>query len=194
MSAPPTRWDLAKGHGYGERFRRLLAEGEDVDGEARLADALVPREARILDVGSGMGRVSAALLARGHDVVAVERDPTLVAQSRSTYPYLDVVHGDILDADLRPGFDLTVMVGNVMVFLAEGTERNVLTRLHGLLGPSGRMLVGFHPTEGPASARDYPPEEFSADAEASGFHVDMRLSSYELRPAAENYTVWVLSR
>ncbi len=60
---PPTRWALAgsPAQGYGEHFARLVADGEDIDGEARLADALAPRGARILDVGSGMGRVADAL-------------------------------------------------------------------------------------------------------------------------------------
>ena len=57
---PPTRWQLAgeSAQGYGEHFARLVADGDDIDGEARLADALAPRGARILDVGSGMGRVA----------------------------------------------------------------------------------------------------------------------------------------
>ena len=62
MSAPRTRWEIAGegNRGYGAKFGRLVADGVDVDGEARLADALVGRGARILDVGSGMGRVAAA--------------------------------------------------------------------------------------------------------------------------------------
>ena len=78
---PPTRWARAgsENAGYAATFGGLVADGADVDGEARLADALAPRGARILDVGSGMGRVAAALARRGHDVVAVEPDPALVA-------------------------------------------------------------------------------------------------------------------
>src|SRR5690606_14303698 len=107
--------------------------------------------ARILDVGSGMGRVAAALVARGHRVVAVEPDPDLVAQSRATYPHVEVVHADILgveDDQVGGDFDLVVVVGNVMVFLGEDTERAVLTRLASLLADGGRVLVGFEPTGG----------------------------------------------
>lgn len=196
MSRRPTRWELAgpDNRGYGAKFGQLVADGEDVDGEARLADVLVGRRARILDAGSGMGRVAAALQLRGHDVTAVEPDAALVAQSRTTYPSLDVVEADILEADLEPGYDLVVLVGNVMVFLAEGSERDVLRRVRDLLAPGGRVLVGFHPVDGPATARDYPPEEFAADAEASGLRVDLRAGSYELHPPTPSYAVWLLSR
>jgi SAM-dependent methyltransferase len=202
--APPTRW--ARGGPandvYGRKFGALVADGQDVDGEARLADALVGRGARVLDAGAGMGRVGAALQARGHRVVAVEPDPALVAQSRRTFPDLDVVEADILglspellaERGLATEFDLVVCVGNVMIFLAEGTERTALARLRDLLAPAGRMLVGFHPVNGPTTSRTYPPEEFAADAAAAGLRVDLRAGSYELHPPTEEYAVWVLSR
>ena len=199
----PTRWSLA-GSGvstYATTFADLVARGEDVDGEARLVDAIAPRRARILDAGSGMGRVAAALTARGHRVVAAEPDPALVKQSRTTYPDLPVLALDILS--LTPQtlaahggpdeFDVIVCVGNVIVFLAEDTEVAVLTRLRELLAPGGRLLVGFHLAQGPSTARRYPVDEFVADARAAGLTVDLRAGSYELHPATDDYAVWLLS-
>ena len=193
----PTRWALAGSgtSGYATRFAELVAQGVDVDGEARLADAVAPRGARVLDAGSGMGRVAAALAARGHHVVATEPDPALVAQSRSTYPDLAVLPLDILDLPDEQGpFDLVVCVGNVMLYLAEGSEVEVLRRFRDLLAPGGRVLVGFHLQAGPHGARLYPAEEFAADAAAAGLGVDLRAGSYELHPANDDYAVWLLSR
>jgi SAM-dependent methyltransferase len=202
---PPTRWEAAgaANAGYGETFAELVAGGTDVDGEARLADALVGRGARVLDVGSGMGRVAAALAARGHEVVAVEPYAPLVEQSRATYPDLPVLELDAtaltpeaLAAAGRPtSYDLVVCVGNVLVLLAEGTERLVLTRLAALLAPGGRLLAGFHTSGGgPDFARHYSPTELRADAEACGLRVDLHAGSYELHPPTDEYAVWVLSR
>ena len=194
---PPTRWELAGEsiQGYGEHFARLVSDGQDVDGEARLADALVRRGARILDVGSGMGRVGEALRRRGHDVVATEPDPALRAQSLSTYPDLAVLPHAALDLDpaAHDGFDLVVVVGNVMIFLGEGTERAVLTRLAELLAPGGRLLVGFHLSAVMSGSRTYAPDEFVADAAAAGLAVDQRFGTYELHPPADDYAVWILS-
>ena len=52
MTHPPTRWELAGegNRGYGAKFARLVEDGSDVEGEARLADVLVARNARILDI------------------------------------------------------------------------------------------------------------------------------------------------
>ncbi len=199
MTHRKTRWELAGAgnRGYGATFARLVGEGSDVDGEARLADVLVARGARILDIGSGMGRVAAALQARGHDVTAVEPDPALVEQSRRTYPGLPVIHADILDVeptDLGPAFDLVVLVGNVMVFLAPDTEREVLRRVRDVLAPGGRALVGFHLADGPAAARAYSPEEFASDVSACGLRVAHRFGSYELHVPTDDYAAWVLER
>lgn len=200
---PPTRWVVGgpANDGYGRTFGSLVEAGTDVDGEARLADALLPRGGRVLDAGSGMGRVAAALQSRGHEVVAVEPDPALVAQSRRTYPDLDVLEADILEVSAETleargapsAFDLVVLVGNVMVFVADGTEREVLGRVRGLLAPGGRVLVGFHLQGGPSTARRYPVDEFVTDAAAAGLSVDQRFGTYELHPPDERYAVWVLS-
>lgn len=200
---PRTRWAAGgpANAGYAERFARLVESGDDVDGEARLADTLLPRGGRVLDAGSGMGRVAASLQARGHQVVAAEPDPTLVAQSRRTYPDLAVIESDVLalspvvlEAHGGPTeFDLVVLVGNVMVFVAEDTEREVLSRVTGLLAPGGRVLVGFHLQGGPATARRYPSDEFVADAATAGLRVDHRFGTYELHPPDDEYAVWVLS-
>jgi len=194
---PPTRWELAgeATQGYGEHFARLVSDGDDVDGEARLADALVRRGARILDVGSGMGRVAEALRRRGHDVVATDPDPALRAQSLATYPDLAVLPHAALDLDpgSQDGFDLVVVAGNVMIYVGEGTERAVLDRLRELLAPGGRLLVGFHLSAVMTGSRTYPPAEFVMDAAAAGLVVDQRFGSYELHPPADDYAVWILS-
>ncbi|MCB1262532.1 MAG: SAM-dependent methyltransferase, partial [Acidimicrobiales bacterium] len=53
---------------YVERFRAMVAAGDDLAGEARFVDAMVARGARILDAGCGPGRVGSALAQVGHDV------------------------------------------------------------------------------------------------------------------------------
>ena len=195
MTLPPTRWALAGGgnRGYGTHFAALVSDGVDVAGEARLADTLVGRRARILDVGSGMGRVAAALTSLGHDVVATEPDPALRAQSRATYADLPVLPHEALALPALEPFDLIVAVGNVFIFLAEDTERGVLAHLRSLLAPGGRLLAGFHLQGVRSGSRTYPADEFVADATSVGLGVDCRFGSYELHPPDDEYAVWVLS-
>lgn len=198
MTLPPTRWELAgeDNRGYGEHFAARVAQGVDVDGEARFVDALAPRGARILDIGSGMGRVAAALQARGHDVVATEPDAALRAQSEATYPDLAVLPHQALalDPDELGAFDVVAVVGNVMVYVGQDTEVRVLERVRDLLAPEGRAAVGFHLTAVKAGSRTYPAEEFVADAEAAGLRVVHRFGSYELHEPTDEYAVWVLAR
>lgn len=200
---PPTRWALggARNLGYAERFAELITRGEDVHGEARLADSLVARGARVLDAGAGMGRVGAYLQAQGHRVLAAEPDPALVEQARQTYPDLTVLPLEILAltpnalaaAGAPTAFDLVVCVGNVLTFVAEETEVDVLRQLRGLLAPGGRVLAGFHLSGGPSSARSYAPDEFVADVATAGLRIDHRFGGYDLRPVDDQYAVWILS-
>ncbi len=205
-----TRWEQARAEeraagqgGYGAHFARLIAEGADIEGEARLADVLVQRGGWILDAGSGMGRVGGALAARGHRVVGVDFDPEILDQSRRTFPDLPLVDSrldeltseKLTTAGHPAAYDLIVCVGNVMILLAPDTERTVLATLAGLLAPDGRMLVGFALTGAPAGAsREYPADEFVTDAAAAGLAVESRFATYDLRPFTDQstYAVHVL--
>ncbi|MFJ3501722.1 class I SAM-dependent methyltransferase [Streptomyces sp. NPDC090135] len=195
MTTRRTRWQEAgNSQNFGKRFAELVSAGEDIDGEARLADTLLPRGARVLDAGAGMGRVTAALLRCGHDVIAIEPDQALVRQARETYPGLPIQERDILDLGPDDGpFDLVVCVGNVMVYLAEGTERAALHAMRDVLGENGRILIGFHLQDRPPHAHAYTAAEFEADLEAVGLRVDLRAGTYQLRPANQAYGVWILS-
>ncbi|TYB34439.1 class I SAM-dependent methyltransferase [Micromonospora sp. AP08] len=181
----PTRWvtETKPGHSqwYVDRFRRLAAEGADLAGEARLLDTLVPPSARILDAGCGTGRVAAALAERGHTVVGVDADPVLIDAARADHPGPRFLVADLVDLDLAAQgepepFDAAVVAGNVMAFVAPGTERAVLTRIAAHIRPDGPVVIGF------GTDRGYPLTELDADAVAAGLRLDHRFATWDLRP------------
>ncbi|MFU8855126.1 class I SAM-dependent methyltransferase [Micromonospora sp. SL1-18] len=181
----PTRWvtDTKPGHSqwYIDRFRRLAAEGADLAGEARLLDALVPPGARILDAGSGTGRIGAELAARGHRVVGVDADPALIEAAGADHPGPRWLVADLAELDLAAQgepepFDAAVCAGNVLTFVAPNTERAVLARIAAHLRPDGILVVGF------GTDRGYPLTEFDADAVAAGFRLEHRFATWDLRP------------
>lgn len=175
---------------YVQRFRDLAADGVDLGGEARLVDALLPRRARVLDAGSGTGRVGALLHAAGHEVVGVDGDPELVAAAEADHPGPRWIVGDLAELDLGKTFDAVVCAGNVMTFLAPSTRREVLRRLLAHLAPTGRAAFGF------GAGRGYPFAEFLDDARAAGWAEDLLLSTWDLRPFTEDadFLVAVLRR
>jgi SAM-dependent methyltransferase len=181
----PTRWDTDtdKGHSrwYVERFRTMAAEGVDLGGEARLVDAMVAPGSRILDAGCGTGRVGAILQGRGHHVVGVDADPVLIDAARADHAGPTWVVADLAELDLAAGgipepFDAVVVAGNVLAFVAPGTEPDVLRRLADHLGPDGFALVGF------GTDRGYSLEAFDSDLAAAGFDLEHRFATWDLRP------------
>ena len=179
---------------YVERFRTMAADGQDLAGEARLVDAMVPRGARVLDAGCGPGRVGGHLARLGHVVVGVDVDPVLVAAAHEDHPDGTWLEGDLAELDLPAAgipepFDLVVCAGNVMTFLAPGTEVEVLRRMAAHTAPGGRVVVGF------GAGRGYAFEQFFADVAAAGLRVDARLATWDLRPfdADAEFLVAVLS-
>ncbi|MFC8846030.1 MULTISPECIES: class I SAM-dependent methyltransferase [unclassified Micromonospora] len=197
--ADPTRWvtDTGPEHSqwYVDRFRRLAAEGADLAGEARLLNAMVPPRARVLDAGCGTGRVGAALHACGHPVVGVDADPVLIEAAGADHPGPRWLVGDLAELDLAAAgepepFDAAVLAGNVMAFVAPGTERRVLGRVAAHVRPDGVVVVGF------GTDRGYRLTDFDADAVAAGLRLEHRFATWDLRPWREDadFAVTVLRR
>jgi SAM-dependent methyltransferase len=166
---------------YVERFRSMARAGDDLAGEARLADTLAPRRARVLDAGCGPGRVGGALHAAGHQVVGVDVDPALIAAAEEDHPGPRWLVGDLAELDLPARgipepFDILVCAGNVMTFLAPSTRSAVLGRFRAHLAPDGRAAIGF------GADRGYPFDEFLRDAATAGLEPDLLLSTWDLRP------------
>lgn len=182
--AEPTRWvtETKAGHSewYVERFRRMASDGTDLAGEARLVDAMLPRGARVLDAGCGPGRVGAVLHERGHTVVGVDADPVLIEAAEADHPGPRWLVADLTDLDLTAAgevapFDGAVLAGNVMVFLAPGTEADALRRVAAHVRPDGFVVTGFH------TNRELPLETFDQAVAEAGLRREHRFATWDLR-------------
>lgn len=181
---------------YIERFRAMAAEGRDLDGEARLVDAMAPRGARILDAGCGPGRVGGRLHVLGHDVTGADVDPALIAAAEEDHPGPRWLVSDLAELDVRDEggdratFDVIVCAGNVMTFLAPSTRPAVLAGFADHLAEGGRAVIGF------GADRGYDFAEFREDASAAGLSELVLLGGWALEPFAEDggFLVAVLGR
>jgi 2-polyprenyl-3-methyl-5-hydroxy-6-metoxy-1,4-benzoquinol methylase len=191
------RWftETSDGHSerYIERFRTMAAAGDDLEGEARLVDAMVQRGARLLDAGCGPGRVGGALHAHGHHVVGVDVDPKLIAAAELDHPGPRWLVGDLAELDLAARgevepFDAAVLAGNVLLFVAPGTEAQVLRRVAAHVKPAGFVIAGFHVN------RDLALSDFDAAVTTAGLVVEHRFATWDLRAwhDAADFAVTVL--
>ncbi|MCL0120127.1 class I SAM-dependent DNA methyltransferase [Corynebacterium pygosceleis] len=163
---------------YAARWRTFAAQGRDLDGEARLIDALArKRGSRILDAGCGTGRVGGVLARRGHEVTGVDLDPVLIRHATTDFPDCRWEVGDLTTGDIPDGeFDIIVSAGNVMAFLPADGRVSALAALAGALAPDGRMVIGF------GSGRGYGFDEFIGDAAAAGLVPQHRWGTWEIDP------------
>lgn len=170
---------------YIERFRSMARAGDDLAGEARFVDAMVPRGARILDAGCGPGRLGGYLAGAGHQVVGVDVDPALIEAAEQDHPGPRWLVGDLAELDLpargvTEPFDVIVSAGNVMTFVAPSTRVAVLSRLRAHVADEGRVVIGF------GAGREYEFAQFFEDAAAAALTPDLLLSTWDLRPFTED--------
>jgi SAM-dependent methyltransferase len=188
-----TRWDeagraagrAARGDAYDERWRRLEAAGVGVHGEADLVDRLLGGALgaggagrRVLDAGCGTGRVAIELARRGYPTVGVDLDPSMLATARAKAPELEWVEADLDGLALSgPRFAAAVAAGNVMIFLAPGSEARVVSALAAHLEPGGLLIAGFQLTSGQLDLGRY-----DGAAGAAGLTLHGRWSTWERDP------------
>jgi SAM-dependent methyltransferase len=179
---------------YDQRWDDLAAAGADVHGEADLVASLVgPPDGRaVLDAGCGTGRVAIELARRGYTTAGVDVDPALLERARAKAPSLAWHEGDLatLPPDVAPGpFAAAVLAGNVMIFLAPGTEAAVLAGAATRLAPGGLVVAGFQLTD------RLPLAEYDAAAAAAGLAPVARWSTWEQAPfTGADYVVAVDSK
>jgi hypothetical protein len=125
--------------------------------------------------------VGAALAARGHAVVGVDVDPELIAAAKADHPGPSWVVADLAEFDLAASgqfapFDAAILAGNVMAFVAPGTESAVLARVGAHVRPDGVVVVGF------GIDRGYAVADFDEHAFEAGLVLEHRFSTWDLRP------------
>ena len=196
-----TRWSEVSGgidaaNAYQRRFDELLERGVDIHGEARFVNGLMPAPIRVLDAGCGTGRVATELTRLGHDVVGVDADGDMIDVARERDDATRFVHADLATLALRgQTFDVVLLAGNVVPFLADGTLVPTLRRLRAHLTPDGRLVAGWSlPGHEPEGAAQVSVEAFERAAFGAGLSLVRRHAGWdgERWPGDGSYCLAVL--
>jgi SAM-dependent methyltransferase len=175
-----SRWTsdpgVPRGAAYDARFERLAASGAHVHGEADLIADLAPGP-RILDAGCGTGRVAIELDRRGLAVTGTDLDPAMLEAARTKAPHLPWLEADLTELDLGTTFDLVALAGNVLIFVAPGTEATTVARCAAHLEPGGLLVAGFS-----IRAGGYEPDLLDAHAADAGLGLVERWASWDRLP------------
>lgn len=94
--------------------------------------------------------------------MGVDLDAAMLEQARAKAPQLEWIHGDAAKVELGRRFNVVVLAGNVMIFLAPGTEAAVVANLASHLEPGAALVAGFQLMAGGFDLADY--DRYAAEA------------------------------
>ncbi|MGS0687549.1 class I SAM-dependent methyltransferase [Nakamurella sp. GG22] len=116
-------------------------------------DAAVPEAAgTVLDLAAGTGKLTAPLIDRGYDVIAVEPLPSMLAELRRTHPGAHAVAGTAEELPLADGTVDAVVVGQAFHWFDKDRALDGVARV---LRPSGTIaLLWNHDDEADPLVRD----------------------------------------
>lgn len=184
----------ALGIRYEQAFARSAAHRASLD---RLSAHLGPHS-RVLDVGSGTGRPTAATLAAaGHEVLGVDVSPVMVELAARQVPQASFRCADIRDLPLDEGSFDAVCVYFALLQMSRRYQQAVVRRLVRAVRPSGIVVLATVPldvdrAEGvflgqPVRVTSFAEEDFVRMATAAGLTVVSR-QSHLFTPAAPGAT------
>ena len=136
---PPA--DGPRGDWYEAVLERRAAAGEDIHGEARFVMEWAPES--VLDAGCGTGRVGRELARQGVWVVGVDIDPEMLDTARRKAPAIDWHRHDVALVDLGAEFQVVLLAGNVINFVAPARRALAIANLARHVRPGG-MLIAAH--------------------------------------------------
>jgi len=170
---------------YDERWQRMADRGENPHGEADLVASYAPGS--VLDAGCGTGRVAIELSRRGIAVLGVDADPDMIAAAAARAPELDWRRVDLARIELPERFDVVLLAGNVVPYVAAPDREAAIAGCARHLGPGGRLVAGFALRAGWPTLDDY--DRWCAGA---GLELAERFATWDRAPyAGGHYAVSV---
>jgi SAM-dependent methyltransferase len=131
MTAREVIWHDVENGSYAADLALWRDLAEDTDGP-------------ILDLGAGTGRVARDLHAAGHDVHALDSDPTLLAALRERAPGVTTITADARTFSARQRFALILAPMQLVQILGGPAARlAMLERVHAHLLPGGRFAAAI---------------------------------------------------
>jgi trans-aconitate methyltransferase len=114
----------------------------------------------------------------------VDLDASMLAQARRAAPELRWVQADLAELDLPHQVDLVVAAGNVIPFVAAGTEPAVVRRLASHLRPGGVLVAGFGLDRShlPSGAAAVELTDYDGWCGAAGLALELRYATWDGDP------------
>jgi SAM-dependent methyltransferase len=165
---------------YDERWRRMAERGDNPHGEADLVASYAP--AAVLDAGCGTGRIAIELDRRGIAVLGVDADPDMIAAASARAPELDWRLADLAGLELADRFDVVLLAGNVVPYVAAPDRAAAVAGCARHLGPGGRLVAGFALRAGWPTLADY-----DGWCAAAGLSLAERFATWDRTPYARGH-------
>ncbi|WP_066951483.1 class I SAM-dependent methyltransferase [Microtetraspora fusca] len=106
-------------------------------GEPELVHAAIPEAASILELGAGVGRITHSLLALGHEVVAVDESPEMLAHIKGA----ETVPSPIQTLSLPRRFDVVLLMSFVIETADDELRRAFLRTCRDHVADDGCVIL-----------------------------------------------------
>lgn len=170
-----------------ERYAEMFPSAYQTPIERHSVAAFVERirrEGQVVDVGCGVGHVTADLARRGLDAVGCDPSPAMLAIARSTYPDLAFINADATLGQVTEPL-AAIIARFSLIHIPPAQVHEIFERWADLLRPDSPVLIASQSSDapGPATPFDHAvapawrwhPDELSRLLATAGFTEEWRI-------------------
>lgn len=146
---------------------------------AAFAELAAEREGRVVDVGCGLGHVTADLARQGLNAVGCDPSAAMLARARQAHPELTFLDDDARLRAIGPEPIAALLARFSLIHLEPAQVIDVLDRWSARLAAGTPVLVAFQASDAPGAPLEFDhavapawrwhPDEFSRVLRAAGF-------------------------
>jgi SAM-dependent methyltransferase len=130
---------------YAQKYRLITTPGREQVLCAMLQEhlpGLRSTEVQVLDVGCGVGHITAAIAAKGYAIQGIDSSAEMLAEARRLYRAIPFEQADLRQYRAVGRFDAIVCLGEVFNQLSSSAEfLGALCHLRSLLAPGARLIA-----------------------------------------------------
>ncbi len=131
-----------------------LKFGKGVNGKIRALAKTLPKNANILDLGTGLGGNSIFLYKQGFRVTCIDTDKEVIDEIKKQYPKINALNQNILDFNFsKEGYDLIACI-NVLHFLELKDIREIIRNVIKSLKKDGLFFLTVFSKKDPSYSKE----------------------------------------
>lgn len=151
----------------------------------------LPKAAKILDLGGGVGHDALLFTQRGYQVDLVDLSEEMVSIAQKTAPKATIIVSDMLDFKIKQKYYDGIWASGSLLHLTKSEMKTMLQRIHRGLKPNGIFYCSLRTQSQPKEENTQSPKEFYSKQQITELLTQHQFNLLQLKTIDSDSKTWI---